>query len=510
MIRRTIWIWLIIIILVGLGLRSYQLTARSLWFDEAFSWRLIQFPVAEMISRDAADVHPPLYYLLLKGWSVVFASSLLSLRSFSVVMAGLTIWLGYLFASYALRDRTAGLLAAVLLAISGWQIQFAWEARMYTLGTVFVLLSSWLLLHAIRDNRWFYWLAYSLAATALLYVHYYALFSLAAQLMFIAGYVVFTTRARIGEILQWPLFWSALAAWLIIFLLFLPWLPTFIAQNSQVQASYWIPEIGGWSIPDTFYRMFIPTAAIPPHHGLIWIIMAVLPIAATFMGLVLLVLPPLFSGHFHRRDAAWLIAASTFIPFITSIILSFIGQSLYQDRFFVFAHIFIVIGLAVLLLRIPWRYLRRILITVVLLAFLAADISYWRELNIAGHPGSRAALAEVAAQFEPADSIVASSPFIFFAALHYAQEEYDLPDPRLYSATNQLAHFAGGPILKEEDIVGPDIFNQTERLWIIDTTGFGATPLALPDQWRQVATRSFPEVFAHQGNVIISYYQLER
>ena len=58
--RRTVTLLLALVVIIGVGLRSFELTARSLWFDEAFSWRLIQFPLAEMITRDAADVHPPL------------------------------------------------------------------------------------------------------------------------------------------------------------------------------------------------------------------------------------------------------------------------------------------------------------------------------------------------------------------------------------------------------------------------------------------------------------------
>src|SRR3990167_970423 len=123
MIRRQTAGLLGVIVLLGVALRSYHLGARSLWFDEAFSWRLIQFPLPEMLTRAAADVHPPLYYLLLKAWAFVFASSLLSLRSFSVVFAAASIATAYLFTSYATRSRGTGLLAACLLALSGFQIQ---------------------------------------------------------------------------------------------------------------------------------------------------------------------------------------------------------------------------------------------------------------------------------------------------------------------------------------------------------------------------------------------------
>ncbi len=44
------------LVLVGLGIRGHHLSARSLWFDEAFCWRLTEFPVPEMIRRVGLDM----------------------------------------------------------------------------------------------------------------------------------------------------------------------------------------------------------------------------------------------------------------------------------------------------------------------------------------------------------------------------------------------------------------------------------------------------------------------
>jgi len=509
MSRRTVLILLLFIIVVGIGLRSYQLTSRSLWFDEAFSWRLVQFSYSEMIARDATDVHPPLYYILLKAWSTIFATSLLSLRSFSIFFAALTLLATYLFTSQSFRSPPAGLLATALLALAGWQIQFAWEARMYTLGTALLLLSSWQLILAIRTRKLTNWILYALLTSALSYVHYYAFFSIAAQFIFIAGYILVVTKGRIGEILQSRLAWQSIGALVLLILLFIPWLPTFLAQNSQVQQSYWIPGIGGWSIPDTFYRMFAPTPGIPSHTGLGWITLAILPIASTFIGLILLVSTN-NQGKIsspHSSDASWLVFCSATVPFALSILLSFIGQSLYQDRFFVFAHLFIIIALAVLLTRLPLKTLRITTIVLALTASLVAYISYWQQMSITTKPGARAATTAIVERLNNNEPIVVSSPFIYFSILHYATEEHRLLNtPKLYSETGELAHFAGGPILQQSDIIGSSIFKSTDQLWIVDTTGFGSSRLTLPDNWQQTTSLSFPEVFDHQGEVIVSHY----
>jgi mannosyltransferase len=520
--RSTALILLLLIIIVGIILRSYALTARSLWFDEAFSWRLIQFPLGEMVARDAQDVHPPLYYILLQWWSVVFGSSLLALRAFSVVMAGATIASMYLFVREAVQSRPVGLLAAALLAISGWQLQFAWEARMYTLGTFLVMISSWLLLKAVRQqpSRLSWWVVYAIVTVALAYVHYYAFFSIAAQIFFILGYILAGTRWRIGEVLHWRTFWHAIMAGVVMLVAYLPWLPTFLKQNSQVQDAYWIPAIQGWSIPDTFYRFFAPTPGIPCHDTFGCMILALIPITLTFVGLMLLLLTVRWrrsERRFTRQvgqitwdqwDVNYLIFLSAVVPFVLSIILSFVSQSLYQDRFFVFAHLFIVAALALLIGRLPSRTFRRGMSTLVLTSFVIGIMSLWQQLDLQNKPGAHGASRFIFEQREDHESIAVSSPFVYFAVLHYAVEEFGVDIPKLYSATGKFLHFAGGPILTANDFIGPELFTgENKSVWIVDTSGFGEQPLSVPANWNAIHTKKYPEVFPHQGDVIVTHYQ---
>jgi uncharacterized membrane protein len=508
MSKRSTLLLLLLCIVLGVALRYYQLTARSLWFDESFSWRLIQFPWSEMIVRDAQDVHPPLYYIVLKGWSIVFGTSLLSLRSLSVTAAATTMASMYLFVSSAFKSRNSGLFAALLLAISGWQIQFAWEARMYTLGTTLALLASWALLTAIRREpqrlRWR--LLYAVLGSLLAYVHYYALFTIAAHALFVVGYLVVATRGRIGELLQSRRLWYAGLALLLTALLYAPWLPNFLQQNRQVQNEYWILPIGGWSIPDTFYRMFVPIPGIPQHVGAGWIIIAIIPGLATLLLWFLLIRKRRYSDP--AAPARWLVFLSGIVPFILSIIISFISQSLYQDRFFVLAHLFILIALADGLMNLPWVRLRHTAITVVIVGFIAAAVNFWAVLDIPGKPGAQAAAAYIFDQRTAGEPIIVSSPYVYFAILHYAQEKYHTSEPpRLYSETGTLAHFAGGPIIVSADIIGPNVFSaNSAAIWVVDTTGFGSTRVTPPAPWQAQETQVYQEVFEYQGEVSVTKY----
>lgn len=509
MTRRRAWCLLLLILVVATGLRISYLEARSLWFDEAFSWRLVTFPLPEMIARDIADVHPPFYYVLLKVWTTVFGRSVMALRSFSVAAGVLTVGLVYGFTHYAFRSRLAALNAALLTALVGLQVQIAWEARMYTLGTVFAVLTAWLLLRTLREEkpRWLWAGAYGIAVALFAYIHYFALFSIFAQGLFAAAYLLVATRGRIGEVLQWRLTWRLAAAAVIAAACFAPWVPYFLQQNSQVQEAFWIPRLDRWAIPDTAYRMFIPSLSLPRFHGGIAVAASLLP----FMGVLLAVAWLGLTSLWHKpvARAAWLVIASAVVPVIMSSLVSFFGQSLYQDRYLVFAHVFIVIAVAVFIARLrPW-WLRLVTISVVAVGMLVADAHYWQALAVRSKPGAHAATRAIMNHKFSGATIISSSPFVFFSVLHYVVEEFDSrTQVVLYNETGEVIHFAGGPILKPTDVVGPEIFTVLDQpsLWVVDTTGFGGTPLAPPSPWAAVETQSFPEVFGYQGDVIVTRY----
>lgn len=497
-------LWLLVgIVLFGVGLRSFELTSRSLWFDEAFSWRLVQFPVKEMIDRAAQDVHPPLYYLLLRGWTFVFGLSVVALRSFSVVFAGATVAAAFLFVKSAFRSNYAALLASLLIAVSGWQIQFAWEARMYTLGTFLAIVSSWLLVVATRKTKGGLgiWMLYGGIIAAFAYIHYIAFYTIAAHALFVAGSIIDRTKWRIGEMLQLRLTWHALVAAVIAALIYAPWFPVFLSQNARVQEQYWVPRIGGWSIPDTFYRMAIPTAGIPSHAGFA-MVGTIIPLFIVTVSWILLV-------RWKKSAGSWLVVLCAVAPFVLSIVVSFVGQSLYQDRFLIFAQPFILIGFAVLIARIPFLIFRRIVTIGVVGGFLVAYIMFWQELDISNKPGVRTAAKYISANMQDGDRVVVNSPFVFFPLLHYAKEEFKGKlDPKLYSSSGDLVHFAGGPILITDDVVGPVVWESASRtVWAVDTTGFGGNKLEAPSGWKSRSTQPFEEVYPYQGKVYVTEYE---
>jgi len=238
-------ILVVLVTLLALALRLFKLDAQSLWYDEGFSVYLARMSLAEISARTAVDIQPPLYYYLLHVWMQWFGDSSGTLRAFSLLFGVLSVPLAFAVGRSLFENRVAGLLAALLMAVSPLHIWYGQELRMYTLLAFLGLLSSYLLLQigarAEPARPWralheptelMLWFAYTLATVAALYTHYFAFFLLAFQgvyLLFVWGSQGFRP-ARLGL--------CGMGAGVLSLLAYLPWLPHLLARYGA-DASYW-------------------------------------------------------------------------------------------------------------------------------------------------------------------------------------------------------------------------------------------------------------------------------
>ncbi len=130
---------LFVICYLSFAIRLFLLDAQSIWWDEAISIHLATSSVVDLLANRAAHVHPPLYFLLLKGWVMLAGTSAFSVRFFSA-------WFNTLLvpAAYACGrrwfDRRTGLLAGILVAVSPLYVIYSQEARVYALISLVYLL----------------------------------------------------------------------------------------------------------------------------------------------------------------------------------------------------------------------------------------------------------------------------------------------------------------------------------------------------------------------------------
>ena len=169
------------LVAAGAVLRFATLDTQSFWRDEASTVLLIRNSL-EGVLRGVSEheATPPLYFVLAWVWTQVAGTGEVGLRSLSALIGTLTIPVAFAI-GVRLGGRSAGLVAAALIAFNPFLIWFSQEARAYAL---FVLLTSiatlfWLRAMTEPDRR--APLAWGAAGALAMLGHYFAVFILIPQ-----------------------------------------------------------------------------------------------------------------------------------------------------------------------------------------------------------------------------------------------------------------------------------------------------------------------------------------
>jgi hypothetical protein len=105
------------------------------------------------------DLNPPLYFLLLKAWSLLAGVDVLALKSFSAFASVVLIPLTYVLGRRMFGVKT-GLIASVLAVLCGAYIWYGAELRMYSLMVLIGAISLYTLFRALSNNAWQWGLAW--------------------------------------------------------------------------------------------------------------------------------------------------------------------------------------------------------------------------------------------------------------------------------------------------------------------------------------------------------------
>ena len=213
--------------IVALLIRLWNIGDKSIWLDEAWSWRAARLPLADMVDWTAMDRHPPLYYAIVHFWIDVFGDGETALRVPSAIAsaasAALLVWVGW---------RTGGALLALvaggLLALHPTHVEFAQEARMYPLLGLLSLTASVALASLIERPTWWRAAAYAVLASAAMYTHYSAALLLLVHGAVIAAYALAGWREGGRKLAS-----LGCAAFVAVALAYIPWYSHFAESGRE-------------------------------------------------------------------------------------------------------------------------------------------------------------------------------------------------------------------------------------------------------------------------------------
>ncbi|MEM9774133.1 MAG: glycosyltransferase family 39 protein [Chloroflexota bacterium] len=241
-------LWPFFIVFFGACSRILGGGSDSYWLDEVLTLRTVNG--GWTVALGLKD-HPPLMYWISTAITNLTVESELTLRFVSIIGGIIAIPLIIEFGRFFL-DRTSGLLAGILLALSPFHLRYSHEARHYALMMALTLAATYFMCRAIstsknsRQTAW--WIAFAVASALSMYTHYAACLVFATHCGVI-GFVWLRNWFRNRSVAIWPIIAISLTG-----LLYLPWLFQLyqsISKNLQSAGTFQqerIVGIGDWPV----------------------------------------------------------------------------------------------------------------------------------------------------------------------------------------------------------------------------------------------------------------------
>lgn len=465
-----------------------NITRWSIWFDEAYTAYLLRFNLADITHFTALDVHPPLYYWLLKGWTGMFGDGELALRSMSLLFGIVAIIGMYVLVQRVFQSPRWALWASAAVALSPIVIRFGHEARMYTLVLAIVIWATYVLVRASATrsgmNRW--WVGYAVLIMLGMLTHYYA------ALAWLAHWVWRLFERRAGRIKQ---FWSAGWIWSHVLAvgMFAWWLPTAVRQFMTLQNGFWIPPISAYTPIDylTNMLMYLQYGAATGWWALVFVLTVIAAIVVVRLGYVYVV----------KRSPSGvnlLLTLAVVPPLILTVLSMPPLTPTFMDRYIVFSQVALLALVVIMAVALYERskknrsYVRAFAAALaVSLAIGVGFVYYYGNYNKNSSTSIRS--REVVQKIEATGSentqpIIAATPWLFYESVPYASDQHPV-----YFTDQSADGYPYGSLamLEQHDehkILDIHEFARKHRyVWYLNTTTEGDVEPPV-ESWRQITS----------------------
>jgi len=281
--------------------------------------------------------HPPLYFLMTRWWmqgfgdalTRIFNSPLTVMRSLPVLLSLLALPAMYGLAWELFASHAVALLATAFIAISPFDVLFAQTARQYSLLTVMVILSSFLLLRAIRlfqaaasqsataqrhaarsPQTWLNWSLYAVSVAIGFYTQPFFVLTILSHVAYVIACFYWEPHFSKQSGTIFKFFAGSLAAGV---LLFSPWIVVIgLNANRAIATTDWTQNSPGIDYLLKLWLLSFTALFIDFDFGFdnLWTFMARIPF-------LLLIGISLYAVYRRTPPATWLfVLLSIFVPFL--------------------------------------------------------------------------------------------------------------------------------------------------------------------------------------------------
>lgn len=206
----------------------------AIWGDEGFSLTLVRGNVKDILLGTAADVHPPLYYLILKAFVSILGESVFIGHVISYVA-----FVGTCFLVISFVRKNFGLISAYIAVLFvGWTeyaMVYNVEIRMYSIALFFVTLTFCMAYKVMNNGLTNEWILMSFFALLSGYTHYFALIMVAFIILGVFLFCVIRKQEEVGKKIGITV--------IVCIVGYMPWLLAMITTVTRTVGDFWLTGI---------------------------------------------------------------------------------------------------------------------------------------------------------------------------------------------------------------------------------------------------------------------------
>lgn len=368
----------------------------SIRLDEAQSLSQTNRSYAALLEIVAQDVHVPLYHVVLRTWRLVLGPDIETARLLSLVFLLACVPMFYLVARKFLSTRWS-LFAVVVFSSSPFMLWYGNEARMYTMLVLVTLVSQYFFLTIVTAERTTAWVGYAIAAVVGVYTHYFFVFVLIVQGLFLLASARRRPRTAVYRLLGVALLVAAA---------FTPWFLYFRASGSASGTRPALLEPSTIDLSNVYAQFVFGFQSDAVNT----ILLSAWPL------LVLAALASVRKGARLKPATAYLVAAA-FGPVLLAFVVSILVTPFFLSRYMI-ASLPAFLLLAVAFLSGLSKPVARGLAAVLLAATVTGTVVQAVDPATPVQEDYRTA-ARLAEEARPQDLVVLSSPFTVYPFEYY-------------------------------------------------------------------------------------------
>lgn len=418
----------------------------SFWRDEAFSALLSQHNLLDIIKLSAKDQSPPLYPILLHFWMQLFGTTEVAIRSLSLLFHFGTTLLAILLLYRLTKSLTASLLTGFAVLLNPFLLQYAFEARTYSLLAFLTALT----VYAISKQK--YWLAGITMALGI-YSHNFALFTAVS----IGSCWLILNRTRVLkkihegiELFIFPVF--AVISW------------GFVVWNQWVRVGhdFWIKPVTSAIFLQTFESFTRGDLNYPARHFLVIASYILVFFAASFW---------IWKKEKETDAMATILFTASIGPIIIAYAISALFAPIFYDRYLIASVPLLIVLIAYSL----WKFLQenpaKKTALIVFVSCLCILVLYASEqiLNSYQKPAINWAVMQIIQQAQPGDVIIPKDYLNYLETTWYVQQSGKPIPVYAYSPTGTVPYYVGSILYNQKDIITK--LPTKTRYWEIEPSG---------------------------------------